>query len=223
MSSTIDSLRELKVAYKRYFANPKPTLPERWLLCESCFERTIRTLSSPEIASAVDPLISEAIVDAQASTAMAASNLSPRFEPRIEELERRLGRQLGYSESELDKYFSSARAALESAVSRQVALDVPASSQDLVDRLDAMHNQVRFVFHAPREQLPRRTKRALRGQVREHAQRELYAVAVLVSGALYAAESFPLTLALSIGVAGSEASRRRHLARDVKPLLRSVA
>jgi hypothetical protein len=217
LEHVIDSLRELRLAYKRYFKNPSPNRPERWRHCEACFDRALAALKDREVAVRLNPLMSAAIKDGHASTPMAASNASS-FEPRIDRLERRVGSSLGYSEAELTDFFTTARGTLSSANDRHTPLAAPRSSDELVEQLLQAHAQVVSVFHAPRgRRWSRRDRRRDRGQVRKNVQRELYAIGALVANGLHA-EEFHYSLALSLGVRGAEASRRQRITRVVERL-----
>ena len=217
LEHVIESLRELRVAYKRYFANASPSRPDRWRRCEVCYDRALTALKDQEVAARLNPLIVAAIKDGHASAPMAASNASD-FDRRIEDLERRLGNALGYSEAELTKLFSTARGTLSSANDRHTPLAAPRSSDDLVEQLQRVHAQVLGVFHVPGGRRgSRRDRRRDRGQVRQNVLCELYAIGALVANGLHA-EEFHYSLALSLGVRGAEAPRRQRITSVVERL-----
>jgi len=82
---------------------------------------------------------------------------------KIDRLERRIGKSLGFSEAELTDFFSTARGTLSSANDRHKPLAAPKSSDDLVKQLQHAHAQVLSIFHAPRgHRWSRRDRRRIR-------------------------------------------------------------
>lgn len=218
LSDAIESLRGLRAAQKKYFANPRPTLPERWDLYEKRLDRAVQTLNSPRVAGAVDSLISSAVQNGLTSTSMATSIMrSVEVEPRVSELERSQCRSLGYSDTDFNRFIKDAQSSLASAQSKHETLSVPLSSTDLIERLYNMHEQVKLVYQAPRDHWSRRERRQIRGQVRRNAEQELYAVGALVANAQFAGD-FRYSLALSLGVTGAGTPGRRQLRRAVESL-----
>ncbi len=215
----IESLRALRVAYKRYFANPRP---ERWDECVARFEQVTTALTSSELAPVVDQRIMSAVELGQVTTAVAADKLLP-VSTTDRELSHRLGGALGYSEPEVQRLFAAASKALVSAHARHISIKAPASSEELLERLHRLHGRVKLVYAAPARQWSRRERRRVRGQVRRNTESELFAVGVLLLAACGDSSDFGLAMALNLGVMGSAESLRRRLKHDVQPLLRAVA
>jgi hypothetical protein len=193
--ATVEILRDLRRAYKRYFKHPDDDL--RWRACESHYQKATEALKSSALSDVVDPAIAAAVESGHATPAQAAPNLREAGR-EILDPERRLGWSLGYDDHEFAGLVKLATDALGAAQREGRALHAPQTAAALAEQLTLVHERVHAAFSESIEE-PRKTKKAHREEAREYLTRSLYAVGAIVANAA-AQELFAYSYALSLGV-----------------------
>jgi len=205
INDTVQDLRELCQAYRRYFNSPHDL---RWRVCESAYEKVMAELRAPELGSLIDPIIAVAVKNGHGTPDQAVPNLR-EAEPLVIRLEQRMGLELGYKPREIRRLYELACKVLDAAQREGKVLEVPRTTQALADHLESVHNKVRTAYKCSIKE-PRRKKNARRKEACEQLDRHLYVVGAIVANA---AEQglFAYSYALSIGVYGAPARKRRVL------------
>jgi hypothetical protein len=202
-----DVVRRIETLHHEYMSYLERPEEIKWRRCLRAHDAVVRSLDS-DTRTLIDRLIAEQ-VDASNATPSAARARLERAAGAARQLEHQLGRDAGFREGELRALMSAGRRALRQAEKGGEQIDVPTSSQSLLDALGRLRNQIRHAVLTSRDE-SRKTKSSHRDDAREYASGQLYMVASIALNA-QRQQWFDVSYAISIAMAGAHPRRRSQL------------